>query len=114
MRYAQGGGLTAGRGVFRERLRVVAAERFSRGDDTAVVARDLRVTVRPVQRWRRAWAEGGTRALASKGPAREGPLVQLPLQRREQLIAQQRQGPDRHPATGAAPAAAVRAGRSAG
>ena len=69
MRYAQGGGLTAERRAFRERLRTEAAERFARGDDTAVVAHDLRVTVRSVQRWGRAWDEGGTGALASKGPA---------------------------------------------
>ncbi|WP_443062357.1 IS630 family transposase [Streptomyces sp. NBC_00457] len=69
MRYAQGGGLTAERRAFRERLRREAAERFVRGDDNAVVARDLRVTVRSVQRWRKAWAEEGPRALASKGPA---------------------------------------------
>ncbi|MCT9077883.1 winged helix-turn-helix domain-containing protein [Streptomyces fulvoviolaceus] len=69
MRYAQGGGLTAERRAFRERLRGEAAGRFVRGDDTAVVARDLRVTVRSVQRWRKAWAEEGPRALASKGPA---------------------------------------------
>ncbi|MCX4904481.1 winged helix-turn-helix domain-containing protein [Streptomyces sp. NBC_00878] len=31
--------------------------------------RDLRVTVRSVQRWWKAWAAGGTRALAAKGPA---------------------------------------------
>lgn len=69
MRYAQGGGLTAERRAFREQLRREAAERFVRGDATAAVARDLRVTVRSVQRWRKAWAEEGPRALASKGPA---------------------------------------------
>nr|WP_231981867.1 winged helix-turn-helix domain-containing protein [Streptomyces sp. M56] len=32
------------------------------------MARELRVTLRSVQRWRRAWKEGGEPALASKGP----------------------------------------------
>lgn len=31
MRYAQGGGLTAERQVFREKLRMEAAERFAQG-----------------------------------------------------------------------------------
>ncbi|MEW2463359.1 winged helix-turn-helix domain-containing protein [Microbacterium sp. NPDC047426] len=34
-----------------------------------VIAHDLRVSVRSVQRWRSAWSQGGPRALASKGPA---------------------------------------------
>nr|WP_037578054.1 winged helix-turn-helix domain-containing protein [Phaeacidiphilus oryzae] len=69
MRYAQGGGLTAERRAFRERVRREAAERFARGEENAVIAHDLRVSVRSVQRWHRAWAEGGASALASKGPA---------------------------------------------
>ncbi|WP_445081914.1 IS630 family transposase [Streptomyces ipomoeae] len=69
MRYAQGGGLTAERRAFRERLRMDAAERFACGDDNAVIARDLRVSIRSVQRWHKDWSEGGLKALASKGPA---------------------------------------------
>ncbi|MEU3466280.1 winged helix-turn-helix domain-containing protein [Streptomyces sp. NPDC006733] len=69
MRYAQGGGLTAERRVFRERLRAEAAEGFAHGEDSAEIARRLRVHVRSVQRWRRAWSDGGLGALASKGPA---------------------------------------------
>ncbi|MFH9419675.1 winged helix-turn-helix domain-containing protein [Streptomyces sp. NPDC017529] len=69
MRYAQGGGLTAERREFRERLRRKAVERFARGETNAVIARDLRVSVRSVQRWRKSWERDGTRALASKGPA---------------------------------------------
>ncbi|MFD8262168.1 winged helix-turn-helix domain-containing protein [Streptomyces griseoluteus] len=46
-----------------------AAERFALGDESAVIAHDLRVSVRSVQRWRRAWSQDGPRALASKGPA---------------------------------------------
>ncbi|MEV6594903.1 helix-turn-helix domain-containing protein [Streptomyces acidicola] len=29
-----------------------------------MIAHDLRVSVRSVQRWRRAWSQGGPRALA--------------------------------------------------
>ncbi|MGW7201858.1 IS630 family transposase, partial [Streptomyces chryseus] len=36
---------------------------------TAVIAKDLRVSVRSVERWRRAWREGGVEALRSAGPA---------------------------------------------
>ncbi|MBQ1092220.1 winged helix-turn-helix domain-containing protein [Streptomyces sp. B93] len=69
MRYAQGGGLTDERRSFREKLRMEAAERFRLGDENTVIAHDLRVSVRSVQRWRRAWSQAGSRALASKGPA---------------------------------------------
>ncbi len=41
MRYAQGGGLTAERREFREHIRYEAGERFTRGEKTAVIARDL-------------------------------------------------------------------------
>ncbi|MDN3028358.1 winged helix-turn-helix domain-containing protein [Streptomyces sp. S.PB5] len=70
MRYAQGGGLTAERREFRERIRYEAGERFTRDERTAVIARDLRVSERSVERWRRAWREGGMDALASTGPAK--------------------------------------------
>ncbi|WP_455351211.1 helix-turn-helix domain-containing protein [Streptomyces sp. SYSU K217416] len=69
MRYPQGGGLTADRQQFREGLRLQAAERFARGECSTAIARELRVSVRSVQRWRRVWAEGGPRALRSQGPA---------------------------------------------
>ncbi|MFF9336167.1 winged helix-turn-helix domain-containing protein [Streptomyces albogriseolus] len=69
MRYAQGGGLTGERRFFREKLRMEAAERFARGDENSVIAHDLRVSVRSVQRWRKAWSQDGPRALVSKGPA---------------------------------------------
>ncbi|WP_345048846.1 helix-turn-helix domain-containing protein, partial [Streptomyces rameus] len=51
MRYPQGGGLTPERQAFRERIRLEAAERFSVGASNAEVAKDLRVSVRSVQRW---------------------------------------------------------------
>ncbi|GGU41258.1 hypothetical protein GCM10010289_72700 [Streptomyces violascens] len=46
MRYAQGGGLTAERQRFREGIRRKAGERFARGERTAVIAKDLRVSER--------------------------------------------------------------------
>ncbi|MFJ9648712.1 helix-turn-helix domain-containing protein [Streptomyces sp. NPDC101206] len=69
MRYPQGGGLTAERQQFRKGLRLQAAERFPLGEASAAIAKDLRVSVRSVQRWRRTWDEGGPRALRSQGPA---------------------------------------------
>ncbi len=45
-----------------------AAELFARGGKNAVIARRLRVSQRSVERWRRSWREGGTRALHSTGP----------------------------------------------
>lgn len=47
---------------------MAAAERFAAGEDSAVVAKELRVHVRSVQRWRAAWSTGGEAALVSKGP----------------------------------------------
>lgn len=69
MRYTQGGGLTAERRSFRERVRLEAAVRFAVGLNNVTIAHELRVHVRSVQRWRLAWAEGGEAALRSKGPA---------------------------------------------
>lgn len=61
MRYPQGGGLTAERRAFREGLRLEAAGMFAAGQDNALVAKQLRVSVRSVQRWHRAWQDGGGR-----------------------------------------------------
>jgi transposase len=68
MRYPQGGGLTPERQARRERLRLEAAGRFAAGDDNVLIAKDLRVHVRSVQRWRKAWSEDGEAGLLSKGP----------------------------------------------
>jgi hypothetical protein len=40
--------------AMRERLRTTAAERFALGPETALIAKDLRIHVRSVQRWRKA------------------------------------------------------------
>lgn len=63
------GGLTAERQRFREELRLEAAERFANGEASSVIAEDLRVSVRSVQRWRRMWDENSPRALRPQGPA---------------------------------------------
>ncbi|WP_443048953.1 transposase [Streptomyces sp. M92] len=51
-----------------------AAELFWYGDQNTVIAHDLRVSARSVQRWRKAWSQGGQRVLASKGPTSLPPL----------------------------------------
>ncbi len=72
MRYGQRGGYTPAEQRRRERLRLEAAGRFAGGDGISEIARDLRVTEGSVRRWRRAWRDGGTEALRSRGPvARE-------------------------------------------
>ncbi|MFF5614622.1 helix-turn-helix domain-containing protein [Streptomyces albidoflavus] len=71
MRYAQSGGLTAERRAFREQVRLEAEVRFEAGEKTSAIARDLRVSERSVERWRRAWREGGVQALRSASRAAE-------------------------------------------
>ena len=73
MRYAQCGGYTPAEQQRRERLRVQAAERFARGDGINEIAHDLRVMPGSVRRWRRAWQDGGTAALRSRGCPGTGP-----------------------------------------
>ncbi|MGK3944730.1 helix-turn-helix domain-containing protein [Streptomyces caeruleatus] len=61
--------MTDKRRAFREKLRMEASERYRQGAESLVIAHDLRVNVRSVQRWRKTWSHNGPRALASKGPA---------------------------------------------
>src|SRR3954451_16610912 len=68
MRYAQGGGLTAGERARREQVRLKAAEWIEEGATDREVAGRFRVTRMSANRWRRALATGGRPALASKGP----------------------------------------------
>ncbi|TLP59540.1 helix-turn-helix domain-containing protein [Microbispora triticiradicis] len=79
MRYAQGGGFTPQEQRRREEVRLRAAEMFEQGVTNAAVAKTLRVTQRSVERWRRAWREGGTAALASAGPHVISPPPARPL-----------------------------------
>ncbi len=69
MRYAQGGGLTAGGRRRREQVRLAAVKMFEQKVPAAEIAAELRVTGRSVRRWRQAWLAGGPAGLASKGPA---------------------------------------------
>lgn len=71
--------MTAERRAFRERLRLRAAELIIQGEGNQAIAKQLRVSVRSVQRWRQAWTSGGSAALRSKGPA------SLPVLRDEQF-----------------------------
>ncbi|MFD9409387.1 winged helix-turn-helix domain-containing protein [Streptomyces sp. NPDC059989] len=64
MRYPQGGGLTAERQAFRERVRMEAVGMFTAGRGSTEIAKELRVSVRSVQRWR----EAGQDAVRSRGP----------------------------------------------
>ncbi|WP_406346875.1 winged helix-turn-helix domain-containing protein [Streptomyces sp. NBC_00648] len=77
MRYPQGGGLTPERQAFRERLRLAASERFAAGASNAEVAKDLRVSVRSVQRWRRIWHDAGTEGLRPTEPLSRPRLQEL-------------------------------------
>ncbi|WP_420712620.1 IS630 family transposase [Streptomyces sp. PsTaAH-124] len=93
MRYPQGGGLTPERQQSREELRLRAAEGFARGEASSLIAKDLRVSVRSVQRWRRTWDEDGPRALRSQGPAS---LPRLSEKQFAQLEAELAKGPVAH------------------
>jgi transposase len=67
MQYPQGGGLTAAERARRERVRLAAAEWIQEGATDREVAARFRVTRMSANRWRRALADGGRPALASKG-----------------------------------------------
>ncbi|WP_125051497.1 winged helix-turn-helix domain-containing protein [Streptomyces paromomycinus] len=69
MRYPQGGGLSADRRAFREHIRMDAGAMFVAGQGNDVIAKQLRVSVRSVQRWRRTWEHEGPHGLRSTGPA---------------------------------------------
>ncbi|MFD7629602.1 transposase [Streptomyces sp. NPDC059851] len=58
-----------------------------------MIAKDLRVSVRSVQRWRQMWDEGGPRALRSQGPAS---LPRLSEKQFTQLEAELARGPAAH------------------
>ncbi|MFF8882799.1 helix-turn-helix domain-containing protein [Streptomyces flaveolus] len=69
MRYPQGGGLTAERQAFRERVRMEAAAMFAEGRDSTDVAKEFQVSVRSVRRWRQVWKAAGQDGVRSRGPA---------------------------------------------
>lgn len=55
----------------REALRFQAAGMFAQGIDVGQIARQLAVTRKSVNEWKRSWRAGGVQALASKGPGGE-------------------------------------------
>ncbi|MCQ8192643.1 helix-turn-helix domain-containing protein [Streptomyces sp. RCU064] len=93
MRYPQGGGLTPERQAFRERIRLEVAKRFAAGTSNAEVAKDLRVSVRSVQRRRRARHDAGTEGLRSAGPVSRPKLSEALFTVLEQELAK---GPVTH------------------
>ncbi|WP_455567403.1 IS630 family transposase [Streptomyces anandii] len=86
MRYAQGGGLTDAERTTRERLRLQAVERFESGQKNAEVAAPLRISVRSVERWRRAWREGGEAGILSKGSPGRPRLNEVQVARLEREL----------------------------
>ncbi|MFE7778749.1 helix-turn-helix domain-containing protein [Streptomyces sp. NPDC057445] len=58
------GALNAERRAFREKVRLQAGARSAAGVKTAVIAKNLRVSVRSAERRRRAWREVGMEGLA--------------------------------------------------
>src|SRR5215212_3270614 len=91
MRYSQGGGLTAEECARRERVRLAAAEWIEEGATDHEVAVRFRVTRMSANRWRRALADGGRPALASKGPG--GARCKLTPAQLEELQALLEAGP---------------------
>ncbi len=64
-----------------------AAELFAPGHDNATIAKQLRVSVRSVQRWHQAWEHDGTPALASKRQASRPKLSEALFEVLEQELA---------------------------
>ncbi|WP_369244355.1 winged helix-turn-helix domain-containing protein [Streptomyces sp. R41] len=86
MRYAQGGGLTDAGRTARERLRLQAVERFEGGQKNAEIAVALRVSLRSVERWRRAWREQGEAGVLSKGSPGRSKLSEAQVVRLEREL----------------------------
>nr|WP_107467609.1 winged helix-turn-helix domain-containing protein [Streptomyces sp. MA5143a] len=86
MRYAQGGGLTDAERTTRERLRLQAVERFESGQKNAQIAAALWISLRSVERWRRAWREGGETGVLSKGAPGRPRLSEAQIARPEQEL----------------------------
>ncbi|MFL6117037.1 MAG: winged helix-turn-helix domain-containing protein [Catenulispora sp.] len=94
MRYAQGGGVDAAGRAKREALRMQAAGMFTEGIAPPEIARQLRVSVRSVYRWKAAFAGGGTAALTSRGPL--GQRSKLSEKSQVKLAAMLEEGPAVH------------------
>ncbi|MFI9429139.1 transposase, partial [Streptomyces achromogenes] len=70
MGYAQGGGLTNELRFVREKLRMEVAEGFRHGDQNAMIAHDLRVSVRSAAALTQSRVAG-----RGEGPGLEGPGI---------------------------------------
>src|SRR5436190_22592919 len=84
MRYPDGGGLDAAERARREQLRLEAADLIEAGAGDREIAKRFRVSRMSVNRWRRALAEGGREALASKGAG--GAKCKLTGERGSELV----------------------------
>jgi transposase len=67
--------------------RLKAAELFAQGKRPALVARTLDVSKQSASRWLAAWQDGGTAALASKGPTGVKPRLSDPSSSSSSTIA---------------------------
>jgi hypothetical protein len=105
MRYPDGGGLTAEERSRRKRVRLAAVELIEAGASDREVARRFRMTRMSANRWRRALAADGRRALASKGPGRAHVAAADGLLDRREAWARLRCGGPRDQAVTAARAA---------
>ncbi|MFG2364541.1 winged helix-turn-helix domain-containing protein [Streptomyces mirabilis] len=70
----------------RERLRLQAVERFEGGRKNVEIATALRVSVRSVERWRRAWRELGEAGVLSKGSPGRPRLSEVQIARLEREL----------------------------
>jgi transposase len=77
-----------------EKRRRKAAEFFKKGYSAPEVARRLGVARQVACRWQDAWEQGGSPALASKGPA--GPKARLTVQQTQQITDALVEGPAAH------------------
>ncbi|WP_131740288.1 winged helix-turn-helix domain-containing protein, partial [Actinomadura roseirufa] len=91
--YPQGGGMTDAGRQRREQVRMQAAQWFGEGRASTWIAVELRVGLRQVEKWRRAWREGGAGALRSRGPHRRQRLDEAMFAR---LEAELNRGPAAH------------------
>ncbi|MFE6554583.1 transposase [Streptomyces sp. NPDC057746] len=86
MRFAQGGGLTDAERTKRERLRLEAVERFEAVQKNGEIAAAVRISVRSVERWRRAWRESGEAGVLSKGSPGRSRLSAVQIARLEREL----------------------------
>jgi transposase len=70
-----------------------AVKRFEQGERNTQIAVDLRVTLRSVERWCKAWGEQGAQGVLSRGPAARPRLSKAQFAR---LEAELRRGPLAH------------------